>query len=100
MSDAGCDRLRDHGQTILEEARGRCQTKAVDIDLRESLYELTSEVICRVAEDQHHDLIVMGTHGHTGLRKFLLGSVASEVAHGAKQPVLLVRDLKTDEEAG
>ena len=84
--------LREQGQTLLAEAKGHCHSPEVETVLRESLYELTSEVICKVAEERGHDLIVMGTHGYTGLRRFLLGSVASEVAHRAKQPVLLVRD--------
>ena len=37
----------------------------------------------------------MGTHGRTGLRKFLLGSVAEDVAQQARQPILLVRNPDT-----
>jgi nucleotide-binding universal stress UspA family protein len=37
------------------------------------------------------DLIVMGTHGRRGMRRFLLGSVAESVAREARCPVMLVR---------
>lgn len=37
------------------------------------------------------DLIVMGTHGRTGVARFFLGSVAGRVAAGATCPVLTVR---------
>ena len=37
------------------------------------------------------DLIVIGTHGRSGLSRLLLGSVAEEVVRGASVPVLLVR---------
>ncbi len=37
------------------------------------------------------DLVVMGTHGRTGVARFFLGSVASRVAAGARCPVLTVR---------
>ncbi|HEY5865017.1 MAG TPA: universal stress protein, partial [Candidatus Tectomicrobia bacterium] len=51
----------------------------------------------------HVDLIIMGTHGRTGLRHVLLGSVAERVARFAHCPVLVVRlptATLTQEEAG
>jgi nucleotide-binding universal stress UspA family protein len=44
------------------------------------------------ASDEGIDLIVLGTHGRRGLRRFLLGSVAEEVVRSAPCPVLTVRD--------
>jgi nucleotide-binding universal stress UspA family protein len=38
------------------------------------------------------DLIAMGTHGHTGVRDLIYGSVANEVRHQSLVPVLLVRE--------
>jgi nucleotide-binding universal stress UspA family protein len=38
------------------------------------------------------DLIAMGTHGHTGVKDLIYGSVANEVRHQSLVPVLLVRD--------
>jgi nucleotide-binding universal stress UspA family protein len=85
-------RLKDKGQSVLETSLSRTKHKHVDLLLREGRYQLTSEVICDVAKEVSADLIVVGTQGHTGLRKLFLGSVANEVAHNAKRPVLLVRD--------
>jgi nucleotide-binding universal stress UspA family protein len=45
----------------------------------------------RVALEQHCDLIVMGTHGHRGLERLFLGSVAEQVIRRASCPVLTVR---------
>ncbi len=39
------------------------------------------------------DLIVMGSHGRTGIEKLLLGSVTQRVLQDAKCPVLVVRGL-------
>ena len=46
------------------------------------------------AESNQVDLIVMCTRGHSGLSRWLIGSVADRVVRGAKTPVLLVRAQK------
>ena len=53
-----------------------------------------AEEILRVAGEIGSDLIVMGTHGRTGLRWLLAGSVAVAVLHGATCPVLAVRSTE------
>jgi len=50
-----------------------------------------AEAIVRTAEECGADLIVMGTHGRTGLSHVLLGSVAEKVVRMAPCPVLTVR---------
>lgn len=50
--------------------------------------------IVRVAESMRADLIVMGSHGRTGLSKLLLGSVAERVSGLAPCPVLIVGSRK------
>ncbi len=45
----------------------------------------------------HADLIVMGTHGRRGLKRFLLGSVAESVTRNASCPVFLVRETSARE---
>jgi nucleotide-binding universal stress UspA family protein/quercetin dioxygenase-like cupin family protein len=50
-----------------------------------------AEEILRLTEVQRCDLVVMGTHGKTGLGRFLTGSVAEEVLRKAICPVLVVR---------
>lgn len=47
--------------------------------------------IVDMAKSRYNDLIVMGTHGRTGLQHVLLGSVAEKVARLAPCPVLVVR---------
>ncbi|PSP84318.1 universal stress protein [Halobacteriales archaeon QS_1_68_17] len=53
--------------------------------------------ILEYADEQDVDLIVMGTHGRTGLGRFLLGSVTERVVRNSEVPVLTVR-LAADEE--
>jgi nucleotide-binding universal stress UspA family protein len=50
-----------------------------------------ADTIVRIAEERQVDLIVMGTHGRTGLPHMLLGSVAEKVVRTAPCPVLTVR---------
>lgn len=54
-----------------------------------------AETIVRVAQERNIDLIVMSTHGRTGLQHVLMGSVAEKVVRLAPCPVLTVR-YKTD----
>jgi len=49
------------------------------------------EMIDLIAEEHECDLIVMGTHGRTGLGRLFMGSVAEKVIRGAPCPVLAVR---------
>lgn len=49
------------------------------------------EQIVRMARSKRADLVVIGTHGRTGLAKFFLGSVAGRVVSIASCPVLTVR---------
>jgi nucleotide-binding universal stress UspA family protein len=47
--------------------------------------------ILRVARETSADLIIMCTHGRTGIRRLLVGSVAEAVVRAAGVPVLLQR---------
>ena len=50
-----------------------------------------AEVILGVAEELDVDCIAMSTHGRTGPARWLLGSIAEQVVHNSKVPVLLIR---------
>ncbi len=50
-----------------------------------------SREILNVAEEQHVDLIVLGTHGRTGVARVLLGSVAENVIRHSSIPVLTLK---------
>lgn len=54
--------------------------------------------ICRYVEDEGADLVIMSTHGRTGLARFVFGSVAQKVMQGLTTPVLLIRPDKPEEE--
>jgi nucleotide-binding universal stress UspA family protein len=68
------ERLREHGLT----ARGLMRPGSA------------AEEIVRTAELEQASMIVMGTHGRTGVRRVLMGSVAEHVVREAPCPVLTV----------
>ena len=70
--------------------RLQAPASGVDIDHRLTDGEPYAEIL-RVAEDDSCDLIVMGTHGRTGLGRLLMGSVAEQVLRRASCPVLTVK---------
>jgi nucleotide-binding universal stress UspA family protein len=49
------------------------------------------EEICGYANEVDADLIIMGTHGATGIKRILIGSVAERVVRRGQRPVLVVR---------
>jgi nucleotide-binding universal stress UspA family protein len=51
-----------------------------------------ARTICRVAEELEVDVIVVGSHGRTGLERLFLGSVSEHVVRHAPCPVLVVRE--------
>jgi len=50
-----------------------------------------ADAITEYAQKRGIDMIIMGTHGHTGLKHLMLGSVAFGVLHQSHVPVLLIR---------
>jgi len=54
-----------------------------------------AEAIVRVARERGVDLIVMSTHGRTGLKHVLMGSVAEKVVRLAPSPVLTIKPGKS-----
>lgn len=51
----------------------------------------TAEIIARQAQKLRASMIIMGSHGRTGLRRLLLGSVAERTLRYANCPVLIVK---------
>jgi nucleotide-binding universal stress UspA family protein len=50
-----------------------------------------ADQIVRLANEEHADIIVMGTHGRRGFGRFLMGSVAEQVVRRAICPVVTIK---------
>jgi nucleotide-binding universal stress UspA family protein len=77
------------GETMEEQAR-RAHEAGLACDVAIVQGEPFQQII-DLASTKQVDLIVMGTHGRTGLQHFLLGSVAERVVRLAPCPVLVTR---------
>ena len=55
------------------------------------LFGEPSKEILALAEKENFDLIAMATHGHRGLSDIILGSVASDLRHSTRIPVLQIK---------
>ena len=68
--------------------------EAADVTVDASVIEAHSawRGVVQAAESLEADLIVMGSHGRSGLEKLVLGSVTQAVLSHTKLPVLVVRD--------
>ncbi|MGZ3577945.1 MAG: universal stress protein [Syntrophales bacterium] len=78
------DKLRAEVRRIVKSADG------VDITF-EIKRGRPYETILKEQRKQKIDLIVIASHGRTGITKYLMGSVAEKVLRGARCPVLLVK---------
>lgn len=67
--------------------------KKADVPIKSQIVKSTSTVqtIVTYAKSRKFDLIVIGSHGRTGLDKLILGSVANGVVQKSRCPVLVVK---------
>jgi nucleotide-binding universal stress UspA family protein len=56
-----------------------------------------ADQIVRIADEEKVDLIVIATHGQTGWRRLVFGSVTEKVVRLASQPVLTIQARQTEE---
>ena len=85
------DGLRKEGEKILAEVKDLASQKGVNIETRVE-DGIPYDRICELAEEWDADIIVMGSHGRTGIGKVFIGSVAERVISKTKcRPVLVVR---------
>lgn len=84
------------GERRYQEGRTRMASLAATLDMREGMSTdvrmgPVAEGITQAAVDYGADLVIMATHGRTGLSHLLMGSVAERVIRTARCPVLVVR---------
>lgn len=82
------EELHERARDELKKAAAQFKDLKTEIDLRDGD---AHEQILLCAKEKNADMIVIGTHGHTGIKHALLGSTAEKVVRMSDCPVLTVR---------
>jgi nucleotide-binding universal stress UspA family protein len=69
----------------------KLRSKGIKVKTESVEANRSADMITDYAKKNGMDLIVMATHGYTGFKKLLMGSVAFGVLHESHVPVLLIR---------
>jgi nucleotide-binding universal stress UspA family protein len=80
-----------HADQILEHAREAAKQAGVACTTKCTTHDEPSQAIIETAADAGCDLIVMGSHGRTGLTQLVLGSQTQKVLSHTSVPVLVTR---------
>jgi nucleotide-binding universal stress UspA family protein len=95
----GLDPLTPALPNVQDRAREALETLAAELDPRPDPVHVhvlagnAARDIVEFADEQEADLIVMATHGRTGLERFLIGSVAEKVVRRARCPVFTLKSF-------
>ena len=85
------ERFEAAGERAIAEVREAADERGVEV-VAEVRRGIPDEAILEYADENGVDLIVMGTHGRRGVRRYLLGSTTERVLRQSPVPVLAVRD--------
>ena len=88
------ERHEDAATKILKDLEGLAKEKGVEFSFKVNYEPYPYKGIVNFSNSNSMDLIVIGTHGRSGIKKALLGSVASGVVEHANCPVLLIKKMK------
>jgi nucleotide-binding universal stress UspA family protein len=82
---------RDSAASIVSAAKAAAAAVGVPCEALHLTQEEPAEAIVDTAQSKGCDLIVMASHGYRGVKRVLLGSVATKVLTHGKTPVLICR---------
>ncbi len=91
------DALETAGENAIDEVIQQAEAAGVDTIEGVVAQGAPHQAILDYADQQDVDLVVMGTHGRTGLDRYLIGSVTERVVRLSDAPVLTVRMPADDE---
>lgn len=78
------------GRALLADASAKAAEAGV-VCTEELVWGRVPDAVCRVAEENNCDLIVVGSRALTGFKRLMLGSISNAIASKARCPVLVVK---------
>lgn len=84
----------EQAKKSLEQAREFMAQAGVEAQTLFIEGSVVQDTICKVVKEKHVDLIIMASHGRSGLEKFLLGSTTDRVLGSVQVPVLVVKRVE------
>jgi nucleotide-binding universal stress UspA family protein len=95
LTDTAWQKAQAGARAFLDDVGKDIAAKGVEVEVSVSVGNAT-DAITWAAERENVDLIVMSTHGRSGLGRMVLGSVADGVARRTSLPVIVFRPLQKD----
>lgn len=83
--------IKEHARKILDKVARAAKAKGVNCTTLQVVHDLPYRAIVDVARKRRCDLIVMASHGRSGVSGLVLGSVTTKVLAHSKVPVLVLR---------
>jgi nucleotide-binding universal stress UspA family protein len=83
--------LRQQGREILDKEVKRIEEQGGTVTRSHLREGRTFEEVIKLGDDLEADLLLVGSRGHRGLRRMLVGSNSEDIVHHAHRPVLVVR---------
>jgi manganese transport protein len=80
------------GQQYLNDIASDLAAQGINVEMIVRYSRDPKSEIVRYAEQLRPDLIVMGAHGHKGIKDLIFGTTINAVRHNLKIPLLVVRD--------
>ena len=90
MIDTYMEAMREEAQAYLTQVAARLEERGhtVTWEVRDGVI---ADEIAAAADEQQVDLVVIATHGRTGFRRIVMGSVAERILREARAPLMMIR---------
>ncbi|MFB5627076.1 MAG: universal stress protein [Nitrosarchaeum sp.] len=88
------DKHDEKAKNLLNKFKDVCEEKNVKLEISTIRDPSAASGIIRFANENDVDLIIIGSHGRSGLKRIILGSVAAKVIKDSNCPVMIIKNKK------